>query len=339
MTYGGTTGQAGVAGQAGVSGSAGNSGGSGGNAGAAGAGLSAGAAGDSGGTAPTLKGPIERNGRCVLEFGDSYFETDPAVAGRIVSARAGSAEALVPSTVHPENYGSTFWTAPQSDWMWPPIAAIDSESYTPAIDVTSCTMTSTKVIGQEMMIMNDVVIVKKFSPDFDKEALVVEYTIRNEGTAAKRFAPWEITRVAPDGLTFFATDAEPTGENKPPVTTAGGAAWYKDSPEIPHDSKLFCDGKGWIAHVTPGNLLLLKTFPDIAAEQAAPNEAEIEIYTANNSVARYVEVENLGAYEEIAPGASMTWTVHWYVRALPADVAATPGSAELLAFVQQLLSP
>lgn len=347
MMAGGTAGQAGQAGNPAQAGSVGQSGapnlaGAAGTGGVEPVGGTGGAS--AGASAVTLKQPVVRNNRCVLEFGQSYFESDPAVAGRILSAKSGALEALVPSSVHAQNYGSTFWTAPQSDWNWPPVATIDTSAYTPVADDTSCTMTSAKVAGVAQAVMNDIVIAKKFSADLGKEAMVVEYTIRNEGTAAKRFAPWEITRVAPDGLTFFATDAQPTGSSMPPVTTMSGAIWYKDAASVAHNAKLFCDGKGWIAHVTPQNLLLLKSFPDVPVGQAAPSEAEIEIYTSNPpagmaGAARYVEVENLGVYTDIAPGASLTWTVRWYVRTLPPNVMATAGNPELLALVQSLLAP
>jgi len=101
------------------------------------------------------------------------------------------------------------------------------------------------------------------------------------------------------------------------------------------DGKAFADGReGWIAHVA-GDLLLVKSFPGISAAQAAPGEAEIELYT--DAGRSYVEVENQGPYVALAPGATATWPVRWFLRKLDASVAVKPDSAELLATVRGLV--
>jgi hypothetical protein len=188
--------------------------------------------------------------------------------------------------------------------------------------------------------VNGLSVTKKFSPDFEDGAVVVEYILKNEGDASKMLAPWEITRVAAGGLTFFPADGKPTGTNLPPLVESGGVTWFKyEAATVTKDSKLFADGKGWIAHVTPQNLLLVKTFPDIKLTEAAPKEAEIEIYENDPTVPAkaYVEVENQGAYSEIPAGAELGWTVRWYLRALPAEVKVEPGNAELLKIVTDLV--
>ena len=84
------------------------------------------------------------------------------------------------------------------------------------------------------------------------------------------------------------------------------------------------------------NYLLVKSFADTSPAEAAPGEAEIEIYA--NAGHTYVEVENQGAYVHLAPGAATAWTVRWMLRKL--DLAATParvGSAPLLEFVRSLV--
>jgi len=116
-----------------------------------------------------------------------------------------------------------------------------------------------------------------------------------------------------------------------------GVAWFAyDAAAITADQKLFADGReGWIAHVD-GDLLLVKSFADTLPAQAAPGEAEIEIYA--NAGHTYVEVENQGAYVSLAPGAATTWTVRWILRKL--DLAATPalpGSAPLVDLVRSLV--
>lgn len=332
----GTTGEAGQAGSGGVDGSGGawsNAGMDGG----AGADGGAGNGGSDGMGEAMLKGPIVRGSKCVLEFGDLYFEVDAAVAGRISSARVGRDELLIGPAVHETNYGSTFWTSPQADWSWPPVVDIDSAAFSVSAEGTSCTLVGPRVDLRDTPAVHQLRLSKKFSADLLNDAVEVEYTLRNEGRDTKRLAPWEITRVPPYGLTFFATDSAPSGSVVPPVTREHGCVWFKYEDSVRHHAKLYADGKGWIAHVTTDDLLLIKTFPDLEPRQAAEGEAEIEVYASNPPgapSARYVEVENQGAFTELRPGAALTWSVRWYLRKLPRGLTATP-SAALLAFVQR----
>jgi hypothetical protein len=180
-------------------------------------------------------------------------------------------------------------------------------------------------------------LTKKFSADFAKQAVSIQYTIKNQGTVSKRVAPWEITRVAGGGLTFYATDSAPTAGTMPLLSTTSGAGcqWFKHTSSVV-ESKLFADGKGWIAHVTSQNLILIKSFPNIMQSQAASGEAEIEIY-ASPLAKNYVEVENQGAISDIPAGGTLDWTVRWYVRALPSTILAMPGNQALVDFVTQTI--
>ncbi len=98
---------------------------------------------------------------------------------------------------------------------------------------------------------------------------------------------------------------------------------------------MFADGaEGWIAHVED-DVLLVKSFGDTTPSEAAPGESEIELYA--DGAHTYVEVENQGAYASIAPGATATWTVRWYLHKLDATVSVKVGSADLLSVVRSLL--
>jgi hypothetical protein len=280
-----------------------------------------------------LKGPILRDGKCVLEFGDIYFEVNPDVAGRVTSARVMGSELLSARSVNALNYGSTFWTSPQADWHWPPVPEIDSARFAPSSDALSCTLVGPKTVSAAHPAIDGVSITKRFTADLVRNAVFAEYIIRNESQLVKRLAPWEITRVAAGGLTFYASDSPPSGTQMPPTTSVEGHTWFQHSESVPVHSKLFADGKGWIAHVTTDRRLLLKSFPDVPPGAAANAEAEIEIY----SHPAYVEVENQGVPVEIAPGSSATWSVRWYMRRLPASVSLSANNPELLQIVQQTL--
>ena len=323
-----------AAGSAGVAG--------GGAAGASGAGAGGEVAGNggsggvgTGGTATALAGPILRGGKAVLEFGDIYFEVDPAVGARVTSVKVGALELLSSKSVNADNYGSTFWTSPQfgaTGWNWPPVPEVDSAAYTLAAEQTSAVAVGPKVSAAAAEPVRDLSVSKKFSPDFAKRAVIIEYTLKNEGTVARQVAPWEITRVGVGGLTFFAAESAPvaaTGEGAKPLTAttlSDGAYWF-DYPATQPETKLLANGKGWLAHVTADGLLLIKTFDDLTAAELAPNESEVELYTnASSSPADgYVEVENQGPYVMIPAGGSSSWSVTWYLRTLPATMMAAPG--------------
>src|SRR5207247_10393069 len=99
----------------------------------------------------------------------------------------------------------------------------------------------------------------KISADLAKQAIVIDYTMTNGGTTPVTVAPWEITRVAAGGITFYADAGDPS------VAIAGttlvdGVRWYQHVAGADQPPKFFSDGKGWIAHVA-GDLLLLNSFP------------------------------------------------------------------------------
>jgi hypothetical protein len=101
-----------------------------------------------------------------------------------------------------------------------------------------------------------------------------------------------------------------------------------------HNSKALADGTGWLAQVTPPRLLALLASPDIQPADAAPGEAEIEVFTNGD----YVEIENQGALTALAPGDTSTWTVRWKLRPLPAGTAVAAGDPGLAAFASTTLA-
>jgi hypothetical protein len=290
------------------------------------------------GDAGRLDGPIQRpGGLLALELGSLYFEVEPSIGGRVSALRLGGEDVLTGAVTNAMNWGSTFWTSPQSDWGWPPPAAIDVGVYVPTIHPSSV-----HLVGKAASFSGkSVTIEKHFAADWEHDAVVATYTIHNTGDAACSIAPWEVTRVAP-GLTFFPTgDAQLTpGHTSPlPVDAAAGVTWF-DAVAHPADDtakKLNADGRGgWLAHVA-GDILLLKTFADVPAAAIAPGEGECEIFQQTVAQGGYVEMENQGAYAPVAAGASTSYEVTWIVRRLPVDVTASVGSASLLAFVRSLL--
>jgi hypothetical protein len=119
-----------------------------------------------------------------------------------------------------------------------------------------------------------------------------------------------------------------------PTETAHGQTWCAPA-KTTGEGKVFADGSGGYLAYAVGEYILIKRFMDTPASQAAPAEAEIELYV--NADHSYVEVENQGAYASIEPGATRTWRVTWYARRLPPGVSASAPHADLVAFVAKTL--
>lgn len=342
-TTGGTGGTTGGTGGT-TGGTGGTTGGTGGTTGGTG-GTTGGTGGTTGGTGGTggcstgsLTLPIARSGgKYVLEFGGNLLEVTASAGGRVTAWSSGGTNFLTGSNVNATNYGSTFWTAPQSAWNWPPPAGLDDAAYTGSVNCTTITMVS----GTVTFGSTSYVVTKRYSPDFVRQAIDIQYSVKNVGSGTINVAPWEISRVAPNGLTFY-----PAGEIYSTTTIAAsgytanqnGVTWMNWATAIGAGGagkKLFGDGTGgWMAHAGNG-FVFVKSFTDVAKAQQAPGEGEVEMYL--DSATAYEEVETQGAYVPVAPQASSTWSMKWYLRAVPGNVTVGVGSTSLVTFVQGLV--
>lgn len=255
-----------------------------------------------------------------IAFANFKVQVDPAQAARILSFQVDGVDMLTGPSVNAGNWGTSFWTSPQSAWGWPPSKQIDVLAYAATKDSASISYESAKdsLLG--------FIVTKNYSFDTKDSAFVVTYTVKNGSDKEQSVAPWEISRVFPGGITVYAM-----GEGKkdqllaPLFKDTLGLSWFAyDSAKInfkPSDvPKLMSDGKGWLAQVQKG-YILLKKFQDITPAEAAKGEAEIEMYA--NPDKSYIEIEQQGVYQPLAPGASLSWTVRWYATKLPSDVEAT----------------
>jgi hypothetical protein len=151
---------------------------------------------------------------------------------------------------------------------------------------------------------------KEFCVDAKSNAIVVTYSIINESGETRKVAPWEITRVPNEGLIFFdASTDQITPTNLMPFKSEFGISWYQ-TDEANQNRKINADGKGWLAYLNNG-LLMVKKFQDLNASQPAPEEAEIQVYV--NRGKSYIELESQGAYTELKAGESLNWTVKWFL--------------------------
>jgi hypothetical protein len=363
---GGSTGTAGATG--GSTGTAGATGGSTGTAGSAGgtAGATAGSTGAGG--ASTLVLPVMRTAAAgatgsvyTLEFGNTKFTVDPAPGGRIIEYSLDGTNVLTNAMVNPSYWGSTFWTAPEGQWMTAAVSTAGSPGMmiVPGFDTLPYPMTvaadnSFSGSGPNLMFANMTFnITKKFSADLARGAINIVYSITNQGTNMMTIGHWEVTRVAPNGLTFFpaaAAGAMPAqianpGVVNPCVTNMNGTVWLDHSKYVPGTpaqyGKYSTDaGGGWIAHVIPGaagagDILLVKAFMQIPVNTAGTGHREVEVYYRQDR--SYEEIEDHHSQATFTPQQKIDWPVTWYLRRLPTSVMRTAGNQQLVDYVTNLL--
>ena len=266
----------------------------------------------------------------VLTLDDVRLEVDAARGGRVTALRLGDRNLLSGAEVDAINYGSTLWTSPQSVWGWPPIAEIDSAPYAGSLDGEAIVLRGP--VSERL----GVSIEKRIEAERARGAFALSYRVVSHAPRPVLVAPWEVTRVQPNGLTFFT--AGPGAYYPPsdlPARDIDGVTWvHHDAAVIAGHQKLYADaGEGWIAHVD-ADALFVKTFELVPRAAHAPGEAQVEIYAS--SLHRYVEVEQQGACEALAPGGALEWRVEWRVRRLPEELARQAGSASLVRLARDI---
>ena len=227
---------------------------------------------------------------------------DAGHGGKILSYKYEEQEAISQMR-WPNAFGSTFWTSPQAEWNWPPVPEYDSQPYTAVVGEGTLTLTgNVSKYGYRIR--------KEFVPDPADYAIVITYSIVNESGEARKVSPWEITRVPNGGVIFFdAPEESVTPAGLMPVTFEDGSARLE--VDVTNENrKINADGKGWYAFCNNG-LVLVKRFQDLADGEAAPGEAEIQVYI--NGRKTFVELEAQGPYTLLQPGESLKWTVRWYL--------------------------
>ena len=270
-----------------------------------------------------------------VSVGDITLTVDAAHGGKILSFKLGEQEVIAQNPAaapqpeqpapaegrprmrwfNPNSYGSTFWTSPQKEWNWPPVPEYDSLPYTAEIKdgpvkVVDVAIPALFLTGQ--VSKYGYRVCKTITVDPSDLAFVITYSIVNESGEVRKVAPWQITRVPNGGILEF--DAKPEG-----VTPADLMKVSFDDNKATlevdvanENRKINVDGKGWL-NFRDNGLVLTQRFPDIAQEDAAPGEAEIQVYI--DARKSFVEIEAQGPYTELQPGEKLDWTVRWYLAA------------------------
>lgn len=276
----------------------------------------------------------ESSRRYSLKLADMRFEVDANVGGRIVTFSHAGRNVLEPLEDLGDwtNGGSTFWTSPQADWGWPPVPALDRGRYEVALDETEHSLSLTSpafVVGGSRLSVE-----KRYVPDPERRAIAIEYSITNHGPPLS-LAGWEITRVAPRGLSFFeGAGVRPLGGKPKPhlVDDGSGIVWMQHAGQEA-ESKLGANASGGFVAYANESLLFLKTFDKLPAGAAAPEEDDLELYVKPGC---YVEIEQQSAARLVTTGEQLGYRVHWHLVPLPAGLEVTPGSEPLVALARQL---
>jgi len=251
-----------------------------------------------------------------------------ANGGRIISFKYDQKEILTQSSEH-ENFGSTLWTAPQSDWGWPPFEVLDNQKYKveKVGDILKMTSVPDTKSGFQL---------EKTWQAADNNSIRIEYLIKNISGEAKSVGPWEVTRVPCGGLAFFPDGGKgkvPESNLNPDLLKDGIKYISINKNPITDHQKLFSTAnEGWLAYAFDG-LLFIKQFPDIEPQNYSPQQGEVEVYI--NKEKSYTELENQGAYRLLQPDESIEYIVNWYLIPIPETVKIEVGSQELVRFARK----
>jgi len=257
----------------------------------------------------------------VLTRGDVEVTVLPDVGGRLARVRFCGVDLVLPPGLPHGIFGDTFWPSPQARWEWPPPPVLDEGPY----EVVGCSEHEVTLRSAPDPTVGLVVERRtRLTPD----GLDLAFSLTNVWPTEQWLAPWQVTRAAREGLLVWAegepfTDADRVVKHRedPPCwyrhrdlpgdfegVTVDGALASLTIPLVARTSKYFTDSRGWLAHLHRG-ILVLRSFPDLSAAQAAPRQAELELYV--DLERDYIEMENQGAYTALAPGASLDYATRW----------------------------
>lgn len=249
-----------------------------------------------------------------LKNGNLTVSIDPQTGGRITSFRLGTDEMLIQNQNGLTNYGSTFWTAPQSDWNWPPFPALHQEAYTIVKqnkNYLEMESSPNAPCGFQ---------VKKIFRFGKNDNLEITYELKNISKDIKKAGPWEITVVPAGGLTLF-----PNGSKNNLKTSTLSfnqnekyQFFFYDDQVLQNQQKLFAFPKeGWLGHLNPNNLLFIKKIDIFSSEEVSPTHGLVEVYISKKS--KYMELENHGKYQQLKPNESLKYRVNWYLKKLDGE--------------------
>lgn len=264
-----------------------------------------------------------------LKQGDLTLCIDAGFGGHITEFSWRGQNAL---TTSGPAFGSTFWPSPQSSWGWPPLAALDSQEYQFQVQEGEL------ILDSPLCEKTGLRLRKQLQLGASPNSVVVTYVLTNASDRRQEYAPWEITRL-PGGVSFYQSAKPPLSISSTSYVHNNGVVWHEYQPEQQSaHQKLFGNGSsGWVANAYKG-LLVVKEFEPVPDEYVAPGEGEVEIYAHSDLAHPYIEMEQQGRFQALAPGESLEWSVRWWILPLAEQIECRVDSSSLLQEVTQLLA-
>ena len=263
-----------------------------------------------------------------LSFGEVSFVVDANQGANVTTFSLGGHNVLAD--------GSHFRASPQKTWSWPPPPEITSLAYSPSRNGNVMVMEgqASQKWGLKAR--------KRYSGQCDPSGGdprvhpdQYRHRDRQLGSLGGESAPGYWPYLLPRGE-YHPGQARELWAGPPAHNNGWDLLARLSTSEAPlrrrRQYQLHCGAgrrEGWAAHVESG-LLFLKSFEDVPVSQLAPDEGEVQLWT--DSTHALMEMENEGAYLPLAPGQSIVWTMRWYLRRLPTEVAATAGNVKLVEF-------
>ena len=245
-----------------------------------------------------------------LELAPYAVELDAADGGRIVEFSRDGWNAIATASDSPLAYGTSFWPSPQSDWDWPPPPEIDRlpwQAKPGSSGDFARRAQRTRRSASRRRCASPSCPPARASASTTRSKIAARPragSLPGKTRGSARAASPSTRRGAPR---FHRSTLEPS--------LVDGVAWLLHDPKtMTENRKSFADGaEGFLAHVENGHLFVA-AWNDVPREQQAPGEAEVELYV--DKTGRFVEIEAQGPFEELAPGASLVWTVFFSLERL-----------------------
>ncbi len=294
-----------------------------------------------------MRAPSHRGASPVKRNGDVEAGFSPSRGGRLDWLRYRGVDLVLPPGRVPGFHGETFWPSPQSLWDWPPPTVLDEGPYEVRAE-------SAEAIGMRSGADPTAGVRVEKQYRLLPHGMDVTFTVTNTWPHAHALAPWQVTRAPRAGVLVWAAGDPFTDEDRLVKQREDPGCWYVHARgdaafpglatrdgvaavvvgDVDRTCKLFADARGWVAHVHHGTVLL-RVFPDLTPAQAAPRQAELELFFSPER--DYLEVENQGAHRMLAPGAARVYPVQVRFATLDPDVPTDRVTPALVAVLASML--
>lgn len=253
-------------------------------------------------------------------------------SSRMISLKLNCNELLAPQQTK-ENYGSELRLSPQGKWR--------STEQLKHLQYNVASISKTSLLLESAAdTINGFRYSSKYELNKIDSSLEVTYTITNISNKIQEVAPWEVTCVPTGGVAFFPkglTNDIPRSNTQRPllsVRDSGGVIWYPyDTSQVSAQKLAMKGSEGWLGYANK-DVLFVKQIPVIHYSQLAPGQANIELYV--NKEKSFIELENQGVYSRLSKGEALTYTVKWYVRALPRNIKIEAGNKSLIEYARRI---